>query len=84
MKRVINIDSEYKCNAGKAIEKFFKKYPEYAEEWKETFESMAENGIENLCDNIMADGTENRNWCYSLWLDNSYEGYTYIALITRE
>lgn len=83
MKRVVNIDSEYKCNAKKAIEKFFKKYPEYAEEWKENFEYMAENGVSHFCDNLMADGTENKDWCYSLWLENDWDGYTYIALIQR-
>ncbi len=83
MKRVVNIDSEYKCNAKKAIEKFFKKYSEYSEEWKDTFESMAEYGIKHLCDDLMADGTVNKNWCYSLWLENDCDGHTYIALIER-
>ena len=82
MKRVVNIDSEYKCNAKKAIEKFFKKYPQYAEEWKETFESMAENGITHMADDLYADGTPNPDWCFSLWLEED-DKYTYIALIER-
>ena len=82
LKRVVNIDAEYKCNGKKAIEKFFKRYPEQAEEWKETFEYMLESGEEKFCDDLLADGTVNKDWCYCLRLE-AEEDYTYIALIER-
>ena len=82
MKRVINIDGEYRCTARKAIEKFFKKYPEYAEAWKELFQNMNEYNVEHEIDNM--DNMGNLiPWSFSAWLIKD-EKYTYIALITRE
>ena len=82
MKRVVNIDGEYKCEARKAIEKFFKKYPEHAGVWKELFESMDTYNIEHEIDNI--DNMGNIiPWSFSAWLIKD-ENLTYIALITRE
>lgn len=82
MKRVVNIDSEYKCEAKKAIEKFFKKYPEHEEAWKELFQNMDEYNVEHEIDNM--DNLGNLiPWSYSAWLVKE-EKYTYIALIVRE
>lgn len=83
MKRVLELEKEYKCNATKAIEKFFKAYPEQANIWQETFEWMNENNVENFCDNRFADGTKNNDWAYSLWLDKLDDKNTYICLIER-
>lgn len=82
MKRIVNVDAEYRCNASKAIEKFFKKYPELAEAWKETIEWMNADNVNHFIDNLFADGTKNDDWTYSLWLDKD-EKYTYIAVIER-
>lgn len=81
MTRTTNIDQEYRCNASKAIEKFFNKYPEH-DEWKDQFEWMNENSVEHFMDDMMADGTKNENWGYSLWLVKE-EKYTYIAIVER-
>ena len=82
MKRTLEIEKMYKSNAKKAINRFFKKYPELGY-WKEQFEWMAETGTEFCCDNRMNDGAENPDWTYALHL-NQYEGnYTYICIIER-
>jgi len=82
MKTIINVDRDYRCNAKKAVEKFFKLHEELADEWKETFEWMAESGTSHLIDNVMADGSVNNEWCYSLWLEED-EDHTYIAVVLR-
>lgn len=81
MKRTVNVDKEYKCSAKKAIEKFFNVHKEL-EYWKETFEWMAEEGINHFIDDVLGNGEKNDDWCYSLWLDQD-EHYTYIAVIER-
>lgn len=81
MKMVTNIDAEYKCGGEKAIEKFFKRYPEHAEVWKETFEYMLESGEEVFCDNVGNLG-ERLEWSYCLRLEIG-ENYTYLALMER-
>ena len=81
MTRIINIDKEYKMNPNKAINKFFKTHPEL-DYWKETFEYMADKGVNHFVDDLFADGTKNENWTYSLWLDINGD-YTYIAVIER-
>lgn len=82
MIRIVEAEAEYKCNAKKAIEKFFKKYPELAEAWRETLEWMNESGTENFVDDLFADGTKNNDWSYSIWLDKN-DPYTYICIIER-
>lgn len=82
MERTLEIENLYKSNAKKAINKFFKAHPEL-DYWKEQFEWMAETGIESFNDTMMADGTYNKDWAYSLHLDQ-YEGdQTYICIIER-
>lgn len=82
MKRVVNIDGDYRCNAKQAIKKFFKKFTQYADAWQELFENMDAYNIEHEVDNM--DNYGNRiNWSYSAWLVKD-EQYTYIALIVRE
>lgn len=82
MTKTVEIEKEYNSNATKAINRFFKKYPEL-DYWKETFEWMAETNTDFFCDNVMADGTKNHDWSYALHLDQ-YEGdHTYICIIER-
>lgn len=81
MKRTVDIDKEYRCNAEKAIEKFFKAHPEIVY-WKETLEWMNTDNINHFIDDTWANGTKNENWTYSIWLDKD-ENYTYIAVIER-
>jgi len=81
MKRIIEIEKEYKSNAKSAINRFFKTHSEL-DYWKETLEYMYENGVDFYCDNVMADGTKNNDWAYALHLDIG-EGYTYICIIER-
>ena len=81
MKRTIDIDKTYKCNAKKAIEKFFAKHTEL-EYWKESFEYMERENVENFNDRRMSDGTYNKDWCYSLWLIEE-DCCTYIAIVER-
>ena len=82
MKRITNIDAEYKTTAKKAIEKFFKRYPEHKEDWEETYYYMVENNVEKFCDDMFACGVRNADWSYCLLLECG-ENYTYIALIER-
>lgn len=81
MARVIEVEKEYKATPEKAIAKFFKKFTQL-EYWKDTFEYMAENGESFFCDNLFADGTENKDWAYALHLDRNGD-YTYICIIER-
>lgn len=81
MKRVIEIEKEYKLPAATAIKRFFKTYPDM-EYWKETFEWMLETNADHFDDTLMADGTKNREWCYSLHLDQN-EDCTYVCIIER-
>lgn len=81
MKRTVNVDKEYRCSAEKAIEKFFKRFPEL-DYWKETFEWMNADNVNHFIDDLFANGEKNNDWTYSLWLDKD-ENYTYIAVIER-
>ena len=82
MVKVVDIDTLYHCNADRAITLFFKKYPEHKDDWEESFRWMAKNGEDFFGDQLMADGTINRDWRYALHLDQNGD-YTYIALIER-
>lgn len=82
MKRIVDIDVEYRRFHGmKAIDHFFKMHPELGY-WKEQFEWMYETGTDFFCDNRYADGTTNSNWCYALHFDDTSE-FTYICIIER-
>ena len=88
MRKTFSKDAEYMGSAAHAIKMFCKRYPESTDGFKETFEWMAENGVTHFDDTLMADGTKNNNWMYSLeleWLDE-YEGKDryYISLILRD
>ena len=72
MKKTLEVYKEYNSNAKKAINRFFKKYPEL-DYWKEQFEWMEETGTEFFSDNRMNDGTRNPYWSYALHLDQ-YDG----------
>ena len=82
MKKVLEVEKEYNSNATKAINRFFKKYPEL-DYWKEQFEWMAENDVDFFCDNVMNDGSKNKDWCYALHLDQFDGTHTYICIIER-
>lgn len=82
MKRIIEVEFETRCKkASTAIERFFKKYPSL-NYWKETFEWMAENNKDFECDNLLGDGTKNKDWSFALHLDIN-EDYYYFCIIER-
>jgi hypothetical protein len=82
MKKIVDVDMEINCKkASTAIKNFFKKYPNL-DYWKEELEYMAENNIDFMCDNELADGTKNENWTWALHFDIE-ENYCYIAIIER-
>ncbi len=81
MKRVIDIDVEYKYNAERAIKYFFKRHPEIAY-WEETLEWMNKNGVHHVI--TIEDGKPSDNWTFSIWLDKLDDNLTYIAVIERE
>lgn len=81
MERITNIDMQYKGRAKTAIRKFFMRYPRH-EEWREACEYLAENGGGKISEEILADGTYNKDWHYCLRLEIE-EDYVYIALIER-
>lgn len=83
MKKIIDINKTYKANKLKAIDKFFAQYPQY-DYWKDTFIWMAEHDVEHFVDDTYTDGTPNKDWTYSLWLDSDDDITTYIALVERE
>lgn len=81
LQRVFSEDATYRrMKPENTIKRFCEKYDKL--EWKEVFDWMLEDGTEHFSDTMMADGSKNQDWCYSLWLE--VEGdYTYIALIER-
>ena len=81
MKRIIEVEHEYKRSPKKAIAMFFARHPELAY-WREEFEYMAENEIDFECDNLYADGKINDDWTYALHLDIN-EDSVYICVIER-
>ena len=82
MKRVIEAEMNSKAKTPeKAINKFFKKYPEL-EYWKETFEYMANNNEDFFSDNTFANGEKNEDWAYALHFDFN-EDYFYMCVIER-
>lgn len=82
MTRTIEVEMAMRTtNVEKAISKFFQKHPEI-EYWRETFEYMADNGEDFFCDNLMGDGTRNRNWAYALHLDIE-DNHIYMCVIER-
>lgn len=70
-----------------ALRRFTKKFPEVAEVWSDSFEWMYENGKDTFSDIILADGTRNDDWRYSLILDEQAFGETkthyYLCVIER-
>lgn len=83
MTRTVSVDMDVTCKKfSTALNRFFKKYPEVDECWRETFEWMFETGTDFFCDNLMADGTKNKDWRYALHLD-VYEDHYYIGIVER-
>lgn len=80
MKRIIEVEKEYKTTGKKAIDKFFAKHKEL-EYWKGTFEWMLENNVDFFSDTLDAMGNK-IDWTYALHLD-AEETYTYICIIER-
>lgn len=84
MKRIIDVDSEIKGKCfDTALSKFFRKYPDLKNDWRETFEYMHRNNEDFECDDKMNDGSRNFNWSFALHLDE-YEDHFYFAVIVRE
>ncbi len=85
MVRTVDVDMDVTCKRFEtALNRFFKKYQNLEEEWRETFEWMYESGVDFLCDNLYADGTKNKDWCYALHLDAFDSGHFYLAVIQRQ
>jgi len=83
MTKITNIDANITCKKFEtALNRFMKKFPGH-EDWKETFEWMHESETNFFCDNLFADGTENRDWSYALHLNEFDSGHYYFALIER-
>lgn len=84
MRRIIDVDFETRCKKPEtALNRFFKKYPELEDEWRETLEYMVSEGVENFTDDRMADGSYNNEWNYSLWFED-HDGSYYIAVVIRD
>lgn len=82
MKRIIEAEMETDCKrASTAINRFFKKYPDLADEWRETIEWMAESGTQFYSDDKVQ-GIANPDWCYALHVVID-ETYAYICIIVR-
>lgn len=83
MTRIIDVDMECRCKkVSTALNRFFKKYPELENDWRETFEYMALSNDDFMSDEKLADGTRNDEWCWALHLDIDTD-YVYIAIIER-
>lgn len=83
MTRTIDVDMMTDCKKfDTALNRFFKKYPQVDECWREVFEWMYETGEDFFSDNMMADGTKNTEWRYALHLD-VYDESFYMAVIER-
>ena len=82
MTKTVEAWKEYRRFHGqKAIDKFFESNPDL-DYWKETFEWMLAENKDFFCDNVMADGSKNKDWSYALHFDND-EDFTYICIIER-
>ena len=82
MKRTIEAEMTVRTkNVETVINRFFKKFPEL-DYWREEFKYLAENNKDFECDNLLADGTENKDWAYALHLDVN-EDIIYMCVIER-
>nr|DAJ53394.1 MAG TPA: hypothetical protein [Caudoviricetes sp.] len=82
MTRIIEAEMETDCKkASTAINRFFKKFPALADEWRETIEWMAESGTQHYSDDTVG-GRKNPDWCYALSVEID-ETYAYICIIER-
>lgn len=89
MIKTFSKDAEYTGSAAHAIKMFCKRYPEATDGFRETYEWMAENGVEKFSDDLFADGTRNSDWCYAIHLEfidgcGICKDAYYIALILRD
>jgi len=84
MIRKTNVDMTTACKKPEtALNRFFKKYPDLEDEWRDSFEYMISEGVENFTDDRMADGSHNDQWRYSLWFED-HDGSYYIAVVLRD
>ena len=83
MKRIVNIDFSTNCKkASTALKRFFAKYPEHEEAWREEMEYMLENGIECETNALLGDGTTHPfTWAIHAF---NIEDFFYFAIIERE
>lgn len=82
MKRIVEAELETKAKKFEtALNRFFKKFPDL-EYWREQFEYMFDNDQDFCCDNLMANGEKNNDWCYALHLDVNDDQY-YLCVIER-
>lgn len=83
MERRTEAQKEYtRFHGKKAIDKFFKAYPDLESDWRECLEWMLETGSQYFSDDRLADGTYNKYWNYAIHFDDD-EYFTYICIIER-
>lgn len=82
MKKITNIDFETTCKKAKtALDRFAKKYPKQADEWRELIEWMLETGHDFQSDENLADGTKQP---FTWAIHAQHEGdWFYFAVIER-
>ena len=79
----VNVDGFYTVKKFEtALNRFMRENPGL-EEWREGYEYLHESGEDRLDDTRMADGTYNKDWRYSLNLDEQEDGY-YLSYTERE
>lgn len=78
-------EKEYiKFHGKKAINAFFKAFPEIRSDWQETFEYMEETGTDFFSDNRLSDGSKNQLPGYAIHFDDDPEGVTYLCVALYE
>lgn len=86
MKRIVNVDAEYKTmNVHKNLERFAKRFPEAAEFCEFDKDCTLEEIQKSLpiTDKYLADGTVNNEWTYYLNIDFNCGDKMYIWFIQR-
>ena len=86
MKRIVNVDAEYKTNnVHKNIARFAKRFPEAAEFCEFDTDCTIEEIAKSLpiTDKFLADGTVNNDWTYYFDIDFDCGDGMYIWFIKR-
>ena len=82
MKRIVEAEMETDCKrASTAINRFFKKFPALADDWRETIEWMVESGTYHFSDDTVG-CRHTPDWRYALNVEID-DTYAYICIIER-